>query len=206
MKIQGSAEWLQDRLGKVTASRIVDVMAKGRGDAPSATRKGYLAQIVAERLSGRGTDSFSSAAMQHGTDTEPQARACYMLETGLVVQEVGFIPHPTIPMCGASPDGLIGTDGGLEIKCPNTGTHIETLMGAEIDGKYMKQMQWGMACTGRLWWDFASFDPRMPDEMQLHIRRVPRSDALIGEIVTAVEEFQWDAQKMVDALRARFAA
>ena len=202
--IQGSPEWMAARLGRVTASKIADVMAKGRSGAPSATRANYVAQLVAGRLSGRAADGFTNAAMQWGTETEPQARACYTMATGNAVAEVGFVPHPSIDMTGASPDGLIGDDGLIEIKCPNTATHIETLMGGAIADKYLKQMLFQMACTGRAWCDFVSFDPRMPDEMQLSIQRVHRDGAAIVEIETAVRELLAEVDHTCAVLRDKF--
>ena len=199
--IQGTPEWHQARLGKVTASKPSDVMALGRGGAPSATPATYRAQLVVERLTGNPTEGFTNAAMAHGTETEPQARATYILTTGRMVSEVGFIDHPSISMAGASPDGLIGSDGLIEIKCPNSATHIATLRGSEIDGKYLKQMQWQMACTGRAWCDFVSFDPRLPDELQLHIRRVQRDPAMIVEMETAVRAFLEEVNEELAALR-----
>lgn len=201
---QGTQEWMESRLGRVTASKLADVMSKGRGNAPSATRANYMAQLVVERLTGVPAEGHTNAAMQWGTETEPQARAAYMLETGRAVSEVGFIAHHSIEMAGASPDGLIGDDGGLEIKCPNSATHIATLLGAPIDGKYIKQMQWGMACTKRAWWDFVSFDPRLPDEMQIHIRRVPRDPAMIVEMESAVQDFLADVEDQVASLTAKY--
>lgn len=199
---QGSPEWHQARLGKVTASKLADVMAAGRGGAPSSTRANYRAQLVVERLTGRPTETFTNAAMAHGTETEPQARATYILTTGRIVAEVGFIDHPAITMAGASPDGLIGSEGMIEIKCPNSATHIATLRGAEIDGKYAKQMQWQMACTGRAWCDFVSFDPRLPDELQLHIRRVQRDPAMIVEMETAVRAFLDEVEDEIRDLKS----
>ncbi len=201
---QRTPEWFAARLGRVTASKIDAVMAKGRGGAPSSTRANYLAQIIAERLSGVPYEGHTSHAMQHGTETEPQARANYALATALTVEEVGFVPHPTIAAAGASPDGLVGSDGLVEIKCPNTANHIATLRGAPIDGGYLKQMQFQMACTGRAWCDFVSFDPRMPEEMQIHIRRVHRDPEMIVEIETAVREFLAEADATVSDLLARF--
>lgn len=192
---QGSSEWFAARLGRVTASRISDVLMK----PTTAGYQNYRAQLVCERLTGQPTETFTSAAMQHGTDTEPQARAVYTMTTGNSVDEVGFIPHPEIDMAGASPDGLIGADGGLEIKCPQPATHIKTLTGAAIDRKYILQMQWGMACTGREWWDFVSFSPALPDEMQMFCTRVERDDEQISEITEAVTEFLAE----VDALCAK---
>lgn len=138
---QRTDEWLSERAGKVTASMISAVMSKLRdGKTPGADRKNYMADLVAERLTGVPKQGFTNAAMQHGIDTEPQARAMYELEYGVSVVETGFVPHPTIEGTGASPDGLIGDDGLVEIKCPNTATHIETLRGAKIDRKYLLQM------------------------------------------------------------------
>jgi putative phage-type endonuclease len=201
---QNTEEWHQARLGKVTASRIAEVMAQGRGSAPSATRANYRAQLVVERLTDRPTDTFTNAAMQHGTETEPQARATYTLTTGRNVEEAGFVDHPTIVMAGASPDGLVGDDGLVEIKCPNSATHIATLLGAEIDGKYVKQMQWQMACTGRAWCDFVSFDPRLPDEMQIHIRRVERDEGMIADLMREVRVFLAEVDAEVAALTAKY--
>lgn len=199
--IQGSDEWRAARLGKVTASNIAAVMAEGRNGKPSATRANYIAQLVSERLTGVPYETFTSAAMQHGTETEEQARAVYTMNTGNMVKQVGFIQHPRIYGAGASPDGLIGDFGGLEIKCPNTATHIATLRGAPVDGGYMKQVQFNMACTGREWWDFESFDPRLPDEMHMHVRRIPRDELAIAEIEAAVIELLSEVDKITMELR-----
>lgn len=204
--IQGTEEWHMARLGKVTASSISDVMAEGRSGKPSATRANYEARLVAERLSGRPAETFRSAAMDHGVETEAQARACYTMATGRNVEEVGFVPHPTISDAGASPDGLVGDDGLVEIKCPNTATHIASLLSERIPDAYAKQMQFQMACTGRAWCDFVSFDPRMPDEMQLWIKRVPADAAVIGEIEAAVRAFLGDVSATISSLQAKVAA
>ena len=198
---QGTPEWFAQRLGKVTASRISDIIAKTKTGV-AASRGNYLAQLVAERLTGQTADSFKSGAMQHGTETEPQARMAYEAETGLMVSEVAMIEHPTIAMSGASPDGLVGEDGLVEIKCPNTSTHIATLLADKAPSGYIPQMQWQMACTGRQWVDFVSFDPRMPDDMQLFIKRVPRDNALIAEYEAEVVKFLAEVQDTVDKLVA----
>jgi putative phage-type endonuclease len=198
---QGTPEWFAQRLGKVTASRIADIMAKTKTGV-SASRGNYLAQLVAERLTGQSADTFKSGAMQHGTETEPQARMVYEAETGQIVTEVAMINHPTIEMSGASPDGLVGTDGLVEIKCPNTSTHIASLMADKAPSGYIPQMQWQMACTGRAWCDFVSFDPRMPEDMQLLIKRVPRDEALIAEYEAEVIKFLVEVQETVDKLIA----
>lgn len=197
--IQGSQEWFAQRIGRVTASRVSDIIAKTKTGV-SASRANYLAQLVAERLTGQAADTFKSGAMQHGTETEPQARMAYEAETGLMVTEVAMIQHGTIEMAGASPDGLVGEDGLVEIKCPNTSTHIATLMADKAPIQYIPQMQWQMACTGRAWCDFVSFDPRMPEDMQLFIKRVPRDNALIAEYEAEVVKFLAEVQETVNKL------
>ena len=205
-ELQRNDDWHQARLGKATGSKISDVMASGKGGAPSVTRANYLAQLVCERLTGKPTEGFTNAAMQHGIDTETEAKTAYEFVTGSTVEDVGFVDHPTVAMSGASPDGLISDDGMIEIKCPNSATHLATLRGAPIDGKYMKQMQWQMACTGRQWCDFASYDPRFPFDLQLHVRRVNRDDTVIAEIQSAVRAFLADVDAAVFELNAMKAA
>ena len=200
---QGTAEWFAVRLGKATASKIVDIMATVKS-GEAAGRKNYRAQLVAERLSGSAAETFTNAAMQWGTDTEAAAREAYEKEMLVGVKEVGFVDHETIPMSGASPDGLVGDDGLVEIKCPNTATHIDTLQGQNVPPKYIKQMQWQMACTGRKWCDFVSYDPRMPESMALYVHRVERDDKLIAEMEAAVTEFLGEVDATVEALRNEY--
>lgn len=200
---QRSHEWFALRAGKVTASALYKVMARTK-TGYGADRANYHAQLVAERLTGKPADSFSNAAMQWGTDTEPQARAMYSLEASGPVSEIGFVDHPTVPLSGASPDGLVGERGLVELKCPNTATHIASLTGASIDRKYIYQMQWQMACCERDWCDFASFDPRLPEEMQLHVRRVERDAELIAELESEVVEFLAEVAATVEQLTAEY--
>jgi len=188
MMDQGSEEWFTIRIGKVTASRVADVIAKTK-TGYSASRDNYMAQLICERLTGLKGESFTNAAMQHGTDTEPLARAAYEAYADVLVDEVGFVPHPTIEMAGASPDGLVGDDGLLEIKCPNTATHIETLISKVVPSKYNTQMQFQMACTGRKWCDFVSFDNRLPEMFQLFVTRVPRDEVFIRLIESEIVQF-----------------
>ncbi len=197
--IQGSPEWHAARIGKVTASRVADVVAKTKSGW-GAGRKNYMAELIAERLTGTAADHFTNAAMQWGTDTEPQARAAYEFFRDATVVEIGLADHPTVPMCAASPDGLVGDDGMIEIKCPNTATHIETLLSKKISGKYLTQMQWQMACTGRAWCDFASFDPRMPESLRLFVQRVDRDNGLIADLETSIRMFLAELDKTVEAL------
>jgi putative phage-type endonuclease len=204
MSDQRTPEWFEERLGKVTASCIGKVMAKLKDGRPGADRMNYAAQLVTERLTGVATESYSNAAMQWGTETEPQARAMYSFHEGAEAVETGFVPHPAIPMAGASPDGLVGALGLVEIKCPNSATHIATLMGSGIERKYLLQMQFQLACTERQWCDFASFDPRLPHKMQLHVQRVQRDDALIEEIETEVRKFLAEVDGTVADLTARY--
>lgn len=187
--IQGSDEWLAARLGRATASRIQDIVARTKSGY-SASRAKYEAELIAERLTGQPASHYTNAAMQWGTDMEPQARAAYSFYADTDVEQVGFVPHPGIEMSGASPDGLVGADGLVEIKCPETHTHLSTLLGSGApDQKYVTQMLWQMACTGRQWCDFVSFDPRMPERHRLFVRRVERDDARIDELEAEVREF-----------------
>jgi putative phage-type endonuclease len=198
---QRTTEWFAQRCGHLTASRIADMMArtqKGWG----ASRANYAAQLIAERLTGVAESGFTSAAMQHGIDTEAAARAAYGFMQDVEVVEAPFVLHPRLAWSGASPDGFVGDDGLVEIKCPNTATHIATLRGGEIPDKYIKQMQWQMACTERDWCDFVSFDPRMPVEMQLHIQRVDRDNDLIAEIESAAIGFLTEILATVAELEA----
>jgi putative phage-type endonuclease len=200
---QQSEEWFTARLGKVTASRVADIIAKTKSGY-STSRANYMAELVCERLTGKQGDSFSNAAMVWGTNTEPMARAAYEALEGVLVEETGFVSHPTIPMAGASPDGLVLEDGLVEIKCPNTATHIETLLDKEVPSKYVKQMQWQMACTGRKWCDFVSYDPRMPEDMQLFVARVDRDDEFIIELEREVEKFLSELEDKIVALEKTY--
>lgn len=196
---QGSADWFAMRCGKVTASRVADVIAKTKSGW-GASRANYAAQLVAERLTGTVADAYTNGAMQWGTDTEPFARAAYEAHTGITVAMVGFVPHPKIMMAGASPDGLVGLEGLVEIKCPNTATHIETLLGQAVPAKYLTQMQFQLACTERDWCDFVSFDPRMPAHLQLFVRRVNRDTMTITQIEKDIVEFLGEIERTVSNL------
>jgi putative phage-type endonuclease len=185
---QNSPEWFAARCGKVTASRIADVVAKTKTGV-SAMRVNYMAELLAERLTGLPVEGFKSEAMKWGSEVEPEARAAYEFYRNQTVAEVGFVLHPNIDQSGASPDGFVGNDGLVEIKCPNTATHMDTLLGQSVPAKYINQMQWQMACTGRKWCDFASYDPRMPEHLRLFVKRVDRDDKRIKELETEVAGF-----------------
>lgn len=200
MSEQGSNEWLQERLGKVTASRLSDVIAKTKSGW-GASRANYMAELIAERLTGVPADKFTNAAMQWGLDTEAEACTAYAFRQNVDLEEVGFISHPKIEMTGASPDRLISKDGLAEIKCPNTATHIDTLLGTPIADKYIVQMQWQMACAVRKWCDWVSYDPRMPENMRLFVKRVSRDDARIAELESAVIAFLAELDQKTAALR-----
>lgn len=200
---QGSPEWFAARLGKVSASRIADLTAKTKSGY-SASRANYAAELIAERLTGAKAEKFTNAAMLHGTEQEPVARTMYEFMRDVTVTEVGVVLHDKIDMACASPDGLVGEDGLVEIKCPNTATHIETLRGGSIDGKYIKQMQWQMACTGRLWCDYVSFDPRMPGDMQVHIQRVPRDGVMIVDLEREVVAFLAEVDAAINDLVSKY--
>lgn len=200
---QYSDAWFAARLGRVTASRVADVVAKTK-TGWGASRVNYMAQLIAERLTGAPGESFSNTAMKWGTETEPEARTAYEFRVDADVVPVGFVEHPTVAMSGASPDGFVGEVGLIEIKCPLTATHIDTLLGQSVPGKYVTQMQWQMACAGRAWCDFVSYDPRMPEAMRLFVRRVERDDALIAQLEKNVIEFLIELDAKLDALNARY--
>lgn len=197
---QGSSEWLAARAGKVTASRISDVMAA----KTTAAYKNYQAQIVAEILTGQPQESgFTNAAMQWGTDKEPLARAEYEMFCAWDVEEVGLVLHPTIERGASSPDGLVSSDGLVEIKCPNTTTHLQTLIDKKQPRQYENQMLWQMACTGREWCDFVSYDPRLPEDLQLFVHKFDRDDKRIAEIEEAVTQFLSEVDELIDNIRKK---
>lgn len=197
---QRTESWYAIRAGKVTASRVAEVVAKTK-TGYSASRANYMAQLVCERLTGQQSEGYSNAAMQWGTETEPLARSAYEMKADVFVKEEGFVVHPTIEMSGASPDGLVGDEGLIEIKCPNTATHIENLLSNKAPANYVIQMQWQMACTGRKWCDFVSFDPRMPDDLKIMIVRVERDDEHIATLESEVIKFLGEVEEKVNQLK-----
>lgn len=198
---QGTVEWHLQRLGKVTASRVSDVLSKGKS-GESASRRNYRTELVVQRLTGLPGESFSNAAMEWGTNTEPKARTAYEVEKQQFVEQVAFIDHPSIEWFGCSPDGLVA-DGLIEIKCPNSTTHVDYLADNKPPAKYIPQMQCQMAVTGRQWCDFVSFDPRLPDDLQLFVVRLERDQEYIEAIEAEVKKFLSEVDEMFKKLKER---
>jgi putative phage-type endonuclease len=203
MVTQGTPEWFALRCGKVTASRICDVIAKTKSGW-GASRENYAAQLVVERLTGEVAESYTNGAMQWGTATEPEARLHYADAVIEPVTEIGFVEHKRILMSGCSPDALVGSNGLAEIKCPESKTHIQTLLGGSIPDKYQVQMLWQMACCERDYCDFVSYDPRLPEKMRMFVKRLEREDKRIKELEAMVEAFLDEVEEKVLALKSKF--
>lgn len=201
---QRSPEWFAARLGKVTASRIGDILNTLKNGNWAASRKNYAAQLVTERLTGEPPEPITNEYIEWGNEQEPRARMAYTSKTGNAVTEVGFICHPTLPMAGASPDGLVGEDGLIEIKCPTKATHIDTLLNETVKEQYEYQMYWQMICTGRKWCDFVSYDPRLPEDMQLFIKRYELDEAKAAHIEEEVKYFLDDVAETVTKLTSKY--
>lgn len=195
---QRSEEWFNARLGKVTASRVADVLAKIKS-GESASRRNYKIQLVSERLTGEKQETYINQAMQDGIDREFYARERYVQQFG-EVEEVGFIQHPTLE-AGASPDGLVGDDGLIEIKCPLGTTHTETLMTQEVPSKYIPQIQWQLRCTGRKWCDFVSYNPMFPEHLQLFVKRVEADEQYQLMLEKEIGDFLIEIQTIIDKLK-----
>lgn len=204
MIMQGTPEWTAARLGCVTASRVADVIARTKTGF-GASRANYMAELIAERLTGTTADSYTNAAMQWGVEHEAEALAAYAFRHDAEVAPGGFILHPNLGMAGATPDGLIGNDGLIEVKCPNTATHLDTLLGQVIPGKYVTQMLWQMACSKRQWCDFVSYDPRLPEAMRLFVKRLSRDEARIKELEGDVIAFLAELNDKLDRLNGIYA-
>lgn len=200
---QATPEWFAARVGKVTASRLADMLARTAKDW-GASRRNYAAELVVERLTGIKSGIYVNTEMQWGLDQEPHARNAYAFLRDAEVSPVGFVDHPTIAMTGASPDGLVGTDGLVEIKCPNTANHISTLLSGDIREKYMLQMQWQIECTQRQWCDFVSFDPRMPAEMQFYCKRIDRNQTMIDLIGREIVAFLKEVDTTIGNLNVKY--
>ncbi len=201
--LQRTDEWFAARNGKVTASRIADLRRRTQ-KGWAASRKDYMADLIAERLSGEHIPGRTGAARRWGQEIEPEAKRAYEFYRDAEIVEVGFIPHPTIASAGASPDGLVGETGLVEFKCPTVLTHLETLETDVIASEYLQQMQWQMACTGRQWCDFASYDPRYPEAMKLYVQRVKRDDGMIEAIEEDVIAFLSELEERVSRLHSKY--
>jgi putative phage-type endonuclease len=197
---QQSDAWFSARLGNATASKINDIVAKTKDGKASASRKNYAVRLALERLTGNKTVTFQNSEMLWGVEKEPLARAAYEASRGVLVMEEGYVPHPTIERSGASPDGLVGDDGLVEIKCPNEATHLENLMRGSADPQYLNQMYWQMACTDRKWCDFVSYDPRFPEHLQMVVYRVNHDAEKIGQLENEVVKFLGEVDAIVEKL------
>ena len=186
---QGTAEWIKLRIGKVTGSRMADVLSELKKGGEAAARRNYRTEIICEVLTGSAVEHYVSPEMIWGTEQEPFARAAYEMANDCMVETIGFALHPSLERFGASPDGLVGDDGLVEIKCPNTATHVGYLLAKSVPEEYQPQMLAEMACTGRHWCDFVSFDPRLPKHLQLFVKRFERDDRRIAELEQKVKFF-----------------
>jgi putative phage-type endonuclease len=197
---QGTPEWFAMRLGKVTASRITDVLAKVKtGEA--VTREDYRTELVVQRLTNQPSETFTNPAIEHGVAYEPIARITYEAQANVFVEQVSFVEHPTIEWFGCSPDGLVGKEGLIEIKCPSSKNHIKYLLGGKPPAKYVPQMQCQMAVTGRKWCDFVSYDPRLPEDLQLFVVRLERDEQYIKSMEGEVQKFLSEVNEMVTKLK-----
>jgi putative phage-type endonuclease len=198
---QGSELWLMQRRGHLSASRLHDAVTKGARGAYSAKRADIMWTLIEERITGQAAPHFVTAEMQWGIDTEPQAKALYSFLTDQPVDPAPYVPHAYIPMTGASPDGYVGDKGLIEVKCPKTKTHLQTLAAKEVPVQYITQMQWQMECTGRHWCDFVSFDPRLPEDYQIWIHRVDRDDAMIETLKDEIVKFEAELNQLMGNLK-----
>lgn len=202
---QGSAAWLEARSGKVTASRIAAAIStlKRGGERETAERRNYRIQLVAERLTGRAEDNYVSPEMAWGTEYESQARSAYEIEAGVMVETVGLVLHPIWDFAGASPDGLIGEDGALEIKCPKTTTHIKWMLDGKVPEEHQLQCLWVMICAERNWCEFVSYDPRLPEGLKLFKARMERDEERVSEVSEGVMQFHSEVDELVEFLAGK---
>jgi putative phage-type endonuclease len=197
--LQRSPEWVAFRLGRVTASRICDVMATTKS-GEAVTRRNYRAEKVLERISGKSQENnYQSGAMLAGIEREAQARIEYEFDQNCTVEEVGIIPHPTIQWAAASPDGLVGDDGLIEIKCPEPAAFLDAMLGKDIPQKYADQMQWQMACSGRQWCDYVVYREGLP----LAMLRIERDNKRIAGIEAEVRKFLQEVEDTLEILARR---
>jgi putative phage-type endonuclease len=198
---QGTDEWKAARLGHVSASNVAAVMSKTKDGGESATRRTYKIKLVAERMTGLAQETYKNAAIEWGNEQEPFARMAYEASQDVLVEKTGFWKHPSKEWIGVSPDGLVGNDGLIEIKCPNTTTHLEYLWDEVVPTEYRKQIQMQLWVTGRQWCDFVSYDPRLPIKNQLFIQRCERDEKLIATMEQEVDVFLGEIQAIIDKLK-----
>lgn len=197
---QGGEEWRQLRLGKATASRVADITARTKKGEASASRQNYLTELLLERITGFPTRTFQSDAMRYGQEMEPLARAAYAFDYDYEVEQIAFATHPSIEMAGASPDGLVGNLGLLEIKCFQPAMHLEVLLSDTVPSEYVKQIQFQLACTEREWCDFCAYNPSFPPAAKMFVKRIPRDDAMIADLEREVRAFLADLDKKLEEL------
>lgn len=201
--IQGSAEWFEARVGRITASRVADALSMLKRGGSSANRERYKIDILTEILTGNPVEHYVSPAMDFGIENEPVARSAYEMYMAETVELIGFVIHPKINRSGASPDGLVGEDGLIEIKVPTGTTHLQYLIDGVVPDEYVPQMMWQMACTGRKWCDFVSYDPRIPEDFSLFVKRLPRDNEYIAELERGVRQFISEVNDMASVLLKR---
>lgn len=200
---QGTDAWRQARCGSLGASRVADAIARIKSGW-GASRSNLMAELLVERLTGVPTVGYQNETMKWGQEKEPEAIAAYEFRTEYEVLRIGIAQHPTIAGAHASPDGLVGDDGLVEVKCPQSATHLDILLGEPIPAKYITQMQWQMSTTGRRWCDWVSYDPRLPETMRLFIQRIPRNDARIAELEGMVSQFLAELDNKIVLLKERY--
>jgi putative phage-type endonuclease len=198
---QNTPEWLQARCGRITASRVRDVLNWLKSGKESEKRASYRVEILSERLTGRMESKNVNAEMQWGIDNEAAARFAYEQFIRAEVKRIGFVIHPSMDFFGASPDGLVGEDGGIEIKCPKTSTHLEWMFDGIIPDEHRYQMVAGICCTERKWWDFVSYDPRLPRHLRLFIVRMQRDESEVAKVEQEVLRFNEEVESMMKSLK-----
>lgn len=198
-KFQGTGEWFSARAGKLTASRMRSAMKRLRNGDDSAERRDLKIELLVERMSDEIVYKYRNPAMDWGVEQEPFAKEAYERKTGRLITDVGFVDHPAIENCGASPDGLVD-DGLIEIKCPTTATHIQYVLDGEVPEAYQPQMILQCASTRREWCDFVSYDPRLPEPQQLFVRRFYPTPAQIENVEKEAREFLSEVEVLFDRI------
>ena len=196
-ELQRTPEWDLARLGKITASKVRDVCAKTSAGKYTAARDTYKWNLIKERITGVPVEYRITPPMQWGIDNEGDAKAFYQVLYDVQIEEVGFIPHPDMDFAGASPDGLVGTDGLIEVKCMETVNHLRAIDAGEVPEYYVDQCQWQMACTGRQWCDLVIYDPRLPDDLQMRRFRIRRDEDRIKDIESEVRKFNQEIESII---------